>query len=225
LSNVYIALGARPPEHLAQPIATGQRLGRFTDQTSYIHPTIDGINTGYFDWIGAAHFVADRRNAAMHGKKFLLDSAYAGIDDSNLYVRLDFTDDAFLQQSNDDVLAGDFDISIRIDSVGANSADGKRKRENQLELSVVDGKLVKWELSPGAKGGSGGAEVCLEKILEARIPLGEIQAQIGDALEIRASIWQQGLPVDSLPAEGAITLRVLRENEFEAIASEEHWRA
>jgi len=38
LSNVYIALGARPLEHLAQPIATGQRLGRFTDQTSYIHP-------------------------------------------------------------------------------------------------------------------------------------------------------------------------------------------
>jgi len=31
--------------------------------------------------------------------------------------------------------------------------------------------------------------------------------------------------VDALPAEGAITLRILRENEFEAIASEEHWRA
>jgi len=186
------------------------------------------VNTGYFDWIGAAHYVADRRNAAMHGKKFLLDSAYAGIDENNLYLRLDFTDDAFLQQGSDDVLSGDFDVSIRIDSIGAIVGDdGKRKRENQLELRVVEGKLVKWNLGPGANGAntSGGVEICLEKILETRIPLSEIHAHIGDALEIRASIWQQGLPVDALPAEGAITLRVLRENEFEAIASEEHWRA
>jgi alpha-amylase/alpha-mannosidase (GH57 family) len=228
LSNVYIALGARPPEHLAQPIASGQRLGRFTDQTSYIHPTIDGINTGYFDWIGAAHYVADRRNAAMHGKKFLLDAAYAGIDEKNLFLRLDFTSEAFLQESDHEMLAGDFDLSIRIDRISAMTGDGaKSKRENQLELSVVEGKLVKWELAPGAKGtnSSDAVEICLEKILEARIPLNEIHATPGDSLEVRASIWQQGLPVDALPAEGAITLKVLRENEFEAIASEEHWRA
>src|SRR5207302_10369907 len=116
------------------------------------------------------------------------------------------------------------------DSIGANAGDqGKAKKENQLELDVVDGKLAKWDLAPGASGSktktNDGAEICLEKILEARIPLGEIHAQAGDALEIRASIWQQGLPVDALPAEGAITLKILRENEFDAIASEEHWRA
>jgi len=62
---------------------------------------------------------------------------------------------------------------------------------------------VKWNLGPGVKGEtSGGTEICLEKILETRIPLNEINAHPGDALEIRASIWQQGLPVDALPAEG-----------------------
>ena len=44
----------------------------------------------YFEWMGAAIYTADRRAGAMHGKQFLLDSVYAGIDETNVYGRLDF---------------------------------------------------------------------------------------------------------------------------------------
>src|SRR5215475_9486354 len=64
----------------------------FTPQTAYISPRIDGRDVGYFEWLGAAAHVADRYSSAMHGKLFLLDTGYAGIDDGNLFCRLDFMD-------------------------------------------------------------------------------------------------------------------------------------
>ena len=59
-------------------------------QTSYIHPRIDGTVTGYFDWIGAAFCSANLHTSAMHGKQFVLEGLHAGIDENNLYGRLDF---------------------------------------------------------------------------------------------------------------------------------------
>src|SRR5438270_5463864 len=93
LSNVYLALGSAAPEALAQPIAGSFARPRFTPQTAYIRPQIDGRNIGYFEWLGAATHVADRSTSAMHGKLFLLDTGYAGIDGENFYCRLDFMED------------------------------------------------------------------------------------------------------------------------------------
>ena len=78
---------------LAQPIAGTHAKPQFTPQTTYIHPAVDGKNIGYFEWLGAASHVADRHSSAMHGKLFLLDTGYAGIDEENLYCRVDFIDD------------------------------------------------------------------------------------------------------------------------------------
>ena len=44
----------------------------------------------YFEWMGAAVYTADHRAGAMHGKQFLLDAVYTGIDATYFYGRLDF---------------------------------------------------------------------------------------------------------------------------------------
>ena len=90
LSNVYQTLGAAPPVYLAHAIAGGVARPVFAAQTAYIHPRVRADFTRYFDWIGAAMYTADRRAGAMHGKVFLLDAIYAGIDEDFLYGRLDF---------------------------------------------------------------------------------------------------------------------------------------
>src|SRR5258706_9091894 len=113
LSNVYQLIGMSPPEHLAQPISTGRAAAFFTEQTAYIHPEIDGEKVGYFEWLGAAHYVADRRNSAMHGKRFLFHSAYAGIDAEFLYCRLDFTDEMFRPET--DELSADMTITVNVE--------------------------------------------------------------------------------------------------------------
>src|SRR5260370_585873 len=90
LSNVYQALGARPPDYLSQPITGREVMPAVNPQTAYIHPRITGDQIRYFDWMDAAIFTADQRAGAMHGKQFLLDSVYAGIDSAFVYGRLDF---------------------------------------------------------------------------------------------------------------------------------------
>src|SRR5262249_38661732 len=90
LSNVYQALGSTPPDYLAQPIIGGITTPSHVPQTAFIHPRITGEMIRYFEWMGAAIYSADRRAGSMHGKRFFLESIYAGIDESNLYGRLDF---------------------------------------------------------------------------------------------------------------------------------------
>src|SRR5438270_1323668 len=90
LSNVYQALGASPPDYLAQPILGGVGRPSFTPQMAYIHPQITGDMVRYFELMGAARYTADKRSGSMHGKSFLMDAVYAGIDHANVYGRMDF---------------------------------------------------------------------------------------------------------------------------------------
>ncbi len=113
LSNIYHALGATPPDSLAQPITAVVARPYFVPQSAHIHPRVDGQVTGYFDWIGAAVYTADRRSSAMHGKQFLLDAVYAGIDTEWLYARLDFSGG---------VPDGRFDLRITIEREPAGAA-------------------------------------------------------------------------------------------------------
>src|SRR5215470_4009734 len=107
LSNVYQALGAIPPDYLAQPITGVEVRPSFVPQTAYIHPRVTGDKVRYFEWMGAAVYTADHRAGAMHGKQFLLDSVYAGIDATCLYGRLDFAGK---------VPVADFGIVVNVES-------------------------------------------------------------------------------------------------------------
>ena len=131
LSNVYHVLGATPPEHLAQPIAAAVVRPYFVPQSTHIHPRIDGQLTGYFDWIGAAMYTADRRSSAMHGKQFLLDAVYAGIDEEWLYARLDFAGG---------VPDGRFDLRISIEREPAGAAAPSKSQAETVALTSTSGR-------------------------------------------------------------------------------------
>jgi alpha-amylase/alpha-mannosidase (GH57 family) len=206
LANVYHALGSAPPDVLAQPIASMRARPQFTPQTAYIHPSIDGRNIGYFDWLGAATHIADRHSSAMHGKLFLLDTAYAGIDEENLYCRLDFMEPASEWAGESTILLliietaeKPFRLEAEISSEGLKSSgfapNGSEKRiENDISLRVR-----------------------LESIFEAQVPLRLLGVRQGAGLRVRFSLWRDRLPLDALPQEGSIELRVLPEEELAAL--------
>ncbi len=242
LSNVYQLIGVSPPEHLAQPISTGRAAAFFTEQTAYIHPEIDGEKVGYFEWLGAAHYVADRRNSAMHGKRFLFHSAYAGIDAEFLYCRLDFTDEMFRPET--DELSADMTITVNVErQTATGQSDG---RNHRLDIQLVDGKMQSFELqnealsssnalNGSAKHGHPNASaatpahpdpqlsVGVSRVMEMRISLAYLQAESGDTLQLRFSAWENQLPTDALPEQGAIAVRVITEQELSKVATGEHW--
>ncbi|MGZ4900047.1 MAG: glycoside hydrolase family 57 protein [Candidatus Angelobacter sp.] len=209
LSNVYLALGGTPPDILAQPIAGLHAKPQFTPQTTYIHPAVDGKNIGYFEWLGAASHVADRHSSAMHGKLFLLDTGYAGIDEENLYCRVDFIDHPV------EWATGDTRLVVAIETV---SPDGGGGHTMRLEADISEGKLRGWKLGEnGQQEEKGSVRVGIGSIFECQTPLKLLNAATEARLRVRFSLWRDGLPLDALPQEGAIEVRVAPESELSAL--------
>ncbi len=207
LSNVYHALGAAPPEVLAQPIAAMRARLQFTPQTAYIHPSIDGRNVGYFDWLGAATHVADRHSSAMHGKLFLLDTGYAGIDEENLYCRLDFME-----------LAGEWAVENTLLRVTIETAEKSFRLEARISADGIQESTFATNGSEKKRIEDDIAlRVRLETIFEAQVPLRLLGAKQGATVRVRFSLWRDRLPLDALPQEGSLELRVLPEEELAAL--------
>ena len=233
LSNVYQALGAVPPDYLAQPISGGEVRPSFVPQTAYIHPRIAGDKVRYFEWMGAAIYTADHRAGAMHGKQFLLDSVYAGIDSTQVYGRLDFTEK---------VPEEDFDLVVNLESWA--SGEQRARRVLRVEAAVHAGKLREWKIENGAevkvKASSSQSpsetdehvKLALLRNFEFKLPLAWLLATPTAAatdrpadhkasaiaatsrLRLRFSLWQNRLPVDSLPVEGWVELQVVSEGDL-----------
>ncbi|HLW53390.1 MAG TPA: hypothetical protein VKW06_11145, partial [Candidatus Angelobacter sp.] len=215
----------------AQPITGAEVRPSFLPQTAYIHPRITGDKVRYFEWMGAAAYTADQRAGAMHGKQFLLDSVYAGIDSTHLYGRLDFTDK---------VPEEDFELVVNVESWAG--GEPRARRVVRLEASVHDRKLKAWKIENGSDErplasptqADDHVKLALMRNFEFKLPLAWLlatpsaaptervaerrTAAVGVAstsrLQLRFSLWQNRLPVDSLPLEGWIELQVLSEGDL-----------
>ena len=220
LSNVYQALGATPPDYLAQPIMGGTARPSFLPQTHYIRPRITGEIVRYFEWMGAALYTADRRSGAMHGKIFLLDSIYAGIDEASVYGRMDFAEQ---------IPPGDFEVAVNLESWADHAT--RPRRSLRLTVEVADAKILSWKVSDNGDTSSENADavVALGKNFEFKLPLALLYALPTESstaeaspaatrLRLRFSLWQNRLPVDALPVEGWMELLLLPEDELMSLA-------
>jgi alpha-amylase/alpha-mannosidase (GH57 family) len=90
LASVYRALKLRPPEELARSILTTEVHDIHDLPMNLIHPVIDGEVTSYFEWMGAGHYKVDTRSGSMHADRAPVRDLYYGVDESNLYLRVDF---------------------------------------------------------------------------------------------------------------------------------------
>jgi alpha-amylase/alpha-mannosidase (GH57 family) len=222
LSNIYQALGGIPPDYLAQPISGGVVRPLFTPQSAYIHPRISGDMVRYFEWMGAAHYTADARSGAMHGKQFLMDDVFAGIDEEYVYGRLDFADK---------IPEEPFEIVVNLESAEKDSRETHRKL--RLGASVMERRIASWQVMQenDVLSDVSDARVVLDRNFEFRMPLSWILASPGkdnlypgvrvqspaERVRLRFSLWQHRLPVDALPTEGWIDLELVSEEDLEAI--------
>src|SRR5271157_3062229 len=220
LSNVYHALEGIPPEELNTPIISGVVRPSYLPQTAYVRARVDGLVSGYFEWMGAASYTSDQRTMAMHGKQFLLDAVYAGLDEDSVSGLLDF---------HHSPPEGEYRLVANLE-VRHDVRDRKSPVDTyRLTADAQDKTLLAWVLANGeerhklasfsTENGSelaNGVEVALAEIFEFRIPFELIGAQQGSRIRLRFSIWHEHLPVDSLPLEGWIDLLALPEEELES---------
>jgi hypothetical protein len=154
----------------------------------------------------------------MHGKVFLLDSIYAGIDRQSLYGRMDFAGP---------VPSDNFEIVVNLESWADRSS--RPRRTLRLSVQVLNWKITHWDISDnGDQLASDGADAALARNFEFKIPLTLLYAEppefaadssspAATKIRLRFSVWQNRLPVDSLPIEGWLELQLLSEEELMAL--------
>ncbi len=219
LANVYHALEGIPPGELNTPIIQGAVRPSYIPQTAYVRARVDGLVSGYFEWMGAASYTSDQRTSAMHGKQFLLDAVYAGLDADSVSGRLDFHHDVPEDAYR---LVVNFEVWV---SEGSSKAQPTSYR---LTVDAQGRELQKWVLTNGEErhqlaifsrhdgnADSNGVEVALDQVFEMRVPFDLLQAHEGSRVRLRFAIWREHLPVDALPLEGWIDLHAVPEEELE----------
>ncbi len=219
LSNVYHALEGVPPAELSTPIIQGVQRPSYIPQTAYVSARVDGLVSGYFEWMGAASYTSDQRTSAMHGKQFLLDAVYAGLDADSVSGRLDFYHG---------VPEGAYRLVVNFEVWRSEGSQKAAPNCYRLTVDAQGGDLQKWTLTNGEErhrlanfsSDNGntethGVEVALNQIFEMRVPFALIKAQEESRIRLRFAIWREHLPVDSLPLEGWIDLHAVAEEQLE----------
>ena len=146
----------------------------------------------------------------MHGKQFLLDALYAGIDEKSLYGRLDF----YEPPEEPVQLVVSFDVHRP-------KAAGVKGKTWKLSVDIAR-TIEKWEfrgpeaddLIADSTANDGAIRIELTRTFEFKIPLAQLQAEEGSAIYLRFSLWREGLPIDALPLEGAVIIPVITEDEM-----------
>ncbi|HWG59817.1 MAG TPA: glycoside hydrolase family 57 protein [Candidatus Acidoferrales bacterium] len=198
LSEIYAAIGEHGPDALAHPIKRAPEHGRRESPSAYLTVAVDGRETTYFEWMGAGLYSADRGSGAMHGRICAFDEISYGFDPTNFYLRVDPLAEAVADMR-------DFQLRITIwDS-----------RETRITLRIQDRALCQCVLEQGG--------VCLlhpENLLQARygsiLELG-LSRDLFDLRQRRelllsVALWEGGLPLDVLPAEGMLNISLGDEN-------------
>ena len=196
LSNIYRLLGGSPPDNLAVPVKHVELRAANYPPTGVIEPLIDGLETNYFEWLGAGLLLPDITSGAMHGVRNYLDALYYGSGRDAFYLRLDFPLSLLQEHSA-------FEVRITID--GDTNA--------RLHASVQEDKVTRISCSKGNQPVAVGDELqaAFSRIFEVRFDYGILGIGPGKRIHLQVSLWADNLPLQIMPQEGWLTLDLSEE--------------
>jgi alpha-amylase/alpha-mannosidase (GH57 family) len=194
LTGIYLALGQVAPEELAKPIKRRPEHAVQLAPTGFLRVKIDGRDTSYFEWLGAGLYSPERRGGSMHGRVYYLHELRYGFEDERFCVRID----AFA-----DTLSELEDPEFRITISGAEELTivVKLLRGRIQEFSIEKERVCL--LNPKSI-----AEVAFDRMLEVAIQRNQLNLKGQTKLKLGVALWQGGLPVDVLPAEGFLDVNL-----------------
>jgi len=194
LTEVYLAVGGDAPDVLAEPIKRKPERAVVTEPTAYLKVKVDGRESSYFEWLGAGLYSADRRSGAMHGRAYTLHELHYGFDENFLYVRVDAFGERLAEM-------GDFEFRVTL----------RAREELRVVVRIEGGELAGYLLESRdfcLLGPDEMVEVAYDRVLEVAIARPVVALAGRTTLELGVALWQGGLPVDVLPAEGFLTVRL-----------------
>jgi hypothetical protein len=129
----------------------------------------------------------------MHGKRFLVHVLHYGGDGSNFYLRIDFV--GALREA----LSG---IEVQVNIEDASSA----KSSIGLVIDHGEAKVKAAQFAGTSPPGTVPVACALQKVLELRLSLGALRIPRDSALRFQVCLWENGLPIDTVPQHGWLEL-------------------
>ncbi len=188
LSEAYQSLGREAPDELAAPIKRKPQPAQVEAPSAFLDVSVDGRESTYFEWLGAALYSPDRRDSSMHGRVHWLHQFRYGFSAERFYIRVDFVEGALaaLQEA-------EFRITLRGDE------------ELRIVLQVREGKISAQHVETKDSCPVGPQDTVLaacDRILEVSIARELLRLGKRNSFSLVIALWEGGLPVDLLPAEG-----------------------
>jgi len=190
LTGIYRALGKIAPDELAKPIKRQPEHALHLPPSEYLRVDVNGRDTSYFEWLGAGLYSPERRSGAMHGRTYYLRELRYGFEAERLCIRLDAFPDALAELE---------DAEFRV-TIHANT-------DVTMMAKLSHGKLVEYAVEQDRiclLNPAGSAEAAFEQILELAISKELFDLRGISRLQLSVALWHGGLPLDVLPAEGAL---------------------
>jgi alpha-amylase/alpha-mannosidase (GH57 family) len=198
LTGIYIALGQVAPEELAKPIKKKpERAYQLAPSTS-LNVKVDGIDSSYFEWLGAGVYSPLQRGGAMHGRVFYLKELRYGFEAERFVVRVDCFADSLGELEDPEfrvIVGGGEELTVVV------NLERGRMKEFAVEKSRVC--LLKPEEA---------AEAAFQRTLEVAIRKDALELKGQSKIRLGVALWHGGLPIDVMPAEGFLEVGLGEEN-------------
>ncbi|MBI3934948.1 MAG: glycoside hydrolase [Acidobacteria bacterium] len=197
LANVYRALGHRPPDIFSQPIARLRLDVISSPPVAALSPRVDGRITSYFEWMGAGNYRPITRATTMQGQPPILRELFYARNSDKFFLRIDFC-----KQPSEALEKLSLRLRLR---------NAERCSEVLIAFSrgSKDGPIQCHVGSDQEKSAASPiSQVALGKILELELNLAALGFPADRSFEFQVSVWQERLPLESLPLEGWLTVPV-----------------
>src|SRR5262249_24395628 len=198
LTGIYRALGIVAPDELAKPIKRQPERALHLTPAEYLQVDLDGRDSSYFEWLGAALYAPERRSGAMHGRTYYLRELRYRFEAERFCVRVDVFPEALAELEH-----AEFRISLHAQCEATITV--KLRQGKLVEFAVEQERICLLKPSEAAEG-------AFDRILEVAVQKELFDLRGATRLRLGGALWHGGLPVDVLPAEGILDVPLGEEN-------------
>ena len=146
--------------------------------------------------MSAGAYLTDLASGSMHGPALPLDGVYFGFSDSAFYLRLDFNP-AFLRSRPE------FELRLGLDG-----ASGLRLQAQMGRRTLRSIRLWKNEAPVSHESMTDSLEIAFGSVFELRADHTLVGAKPDEQLNLQVSVWENAVPVQVVPQEGWLNLRL-----------------
>jgi hypothetical protein len=198
LSEVYRQLGAQAPDALAESIKRQPERAEILAPSGHLRVHADGRETTYFEWLGAGLYSPEERESSMHGRVRMLEQIRYGFNEDRFFVRIDLFAGVLTRLRD-----AEFRLTFRCEE------------EMRVVVRIEDGKLSGYLVESKDFCLLGPDEMVMvgcDRILEVSIARKLLRLRGRQSFSLVVALWEGGLPVDLLPAESWLEVRLGAEN-------------